>query len=254
MIYGLYLSATGVMTNSYRQDVIANNLANAETVGFKRDLASFRQRATADQENPTSFDLNRDMLDHIGGGLLAMPTQIDVSQGPLEMTDRPMDTAIEGDGYYTVAGSDGKQYLTRDGRFRVDASGNLTLNNAAANPVLNSNGQPIVVDPTQPVKIGSDGVVTQAGQAVAQLSLVNVADPSQLQKVGGSLISYPPGTNLIPGTGRIVAGAVEDANVEPATEMTDLMETQRELEANANMIHYQDETMDSLVNTVGKIG
>lgn len=254
MIYGLYLSATGVMTSSYRQDVIANNLANAETVGFKRDLATFQQRPTADQENPTSFDLNRDMLDRIGGGILALPSQIDSSQGPLEATGKPMDAAILGDGYFTVAGTDGQQYLTRDGRFRVDSSGHLALSNSAGNRVLSSTGQPIAVDPSQPIHIDSDGTVTQVGQTLGQIGMVNVADPSQLQKAGGSLLSYPPGTNLTAATGRIVTGSVEDANVDPAMEMTDLMQTQRELEANANMIHYQDQTMDELVNTVGKVG
>src|SRR5947209_3887766 len=83
MIYGLYLSATGVMTNSYRQDVIANNIANAETVGFKKDIALFQQRRTEAQERglgPTSNAL----LEKLGGGVFASPMLVDSSQGELE--------------------------------------------------------------------------------------------------------------------------------------------------------------------------
>src|SRR3954465_15002016 len=98
MIYGLYLSATGVMASSYRQDVIANNLANSETVGFKRHLASFQQRPTESQAQGRP-DLSDEMLDHIGGGFLVSPTQVDVSQGEMETTGNNLDAAIFGQGY-----------------------------------------------------------------------------------------------------------------------------------------------------------
>src|SRR5262245_29805113 len=102
MIYGLYLSATGVLTNSYRQDVIANNLANAETVGFKKDLALFKERLTEAQQQrlaPNSINLG---MEPIGGGVLASPTLVDSTQGELEPTGSPLDVAIEGEGYFMV--------------------------------------------------------------------------------------------------------------------------------------------------------
>ena len=85
MIYGLYLSASGVMASSYRQDVLANNLANSETIGFKRDLALFRQRPTAARENgrPNASDSIQEAL---GGGLYAEPTRVDRTQGEMEQT------------------------------------------------------------------------------------------------------------------------------------------------------------------------
>jgi len=128
VIYGLYLSATGVLTNSYRQDVIANNLANAQTVGFKRSLALFQQRRT-EAQSPDAADLSDQtdpLLEHIGGGLLLAPTAIDHSQGTLEQTGQNLDLAIHGDGFFAV--QDGKQTrLTRDGRFLVDSDGHLIL-------------------------------------------------------------------------------------------------------------------------------
>src|SRR5437667_10189719 len=99
MIYGLYLSATGVLANTYRKDVIANNLANSETVGFKRHLASFQQRPPESQTMGRP-DLSNPMLDNLGGGFLVAPTQIDTSQGDLETTGNNLDAAIYGKGFF----------------------------------------------------------------------------------------------------------------------------------------------------------
>ena len=250
MIYGLYLSATGVLINSYRQDVIANNLANSETVGFKRDLATFQERPTETQASNLPQSETNAMLEGLGGGIFASPTSIDTAQGDLE-PGNPLDVAIEGNGFFSVADPNGGR-LTRDGRFAVNRAGQLVLTTGGQN-VLSQNGAPITVDPHQPITIGSDGEVSQAGHPVAQLGLFDVADRSQLRKRGGTLLSYPSTTTLIPATGALHAGFVERANVDPATELTHLMDAQRQLEANANMIRYQDETLSHLVNDVGKI-
>ena len=91
MLYGLYLSATGVMTNSYRQDVIANNIANADTVGFKKDLALFQQRRTALQETGGAPSRSNALMEALGGGIFASPTIMDRTQGELETTANPLD-------------------------------------------------------------------------------------------------------------------------------------------------------------------
>src|SRR5689334_23249319 len=116
MLYGLYLSAAGVMTSSYRQDVIANNIANSETVGFKRDLALFQQRRTAMQEMGLSPSRSNALMEALGGGVFASPTLLDRTQGDLEQTGSPLDVAINGQGYYKVSHGD-QTALTRDGRF-----------------------------------------------------------------------------------------------------------------------------------------
>src|SRR3954468_12507464 len=122
MIYGLYLSASGVLASSYRQDVIANNLANAETVGFKKDVALFNQRLTEAQQRrlavmPGQVNPTDPMLERIGGGLLAHPTTIDTAQGELEPTGSPTDVAIEGQGYFAVEEARGQTRPTRNGQF-----------------------------------------------------------------------------------------------------------------------------------------
>src|SRR5271169_4235331 len=102
MLYGLYLSATGVITSAYRQDVLANNLANSDTVGFKRDMASFYQRPPAGEENPVAGGVGNAMLNRIGGGTFAMPTRMDTTQGDLEPTNNNLDLGIMGPAYFTV--------------------------------------------------------------------------------------------------------------------------------------------------------
>src|SRR5205823_5332257 len=136
------LSAAGVMTNSYRQDVIANNIANAETVGFKRDLALFQQRRTEMQESGAPSSRSNALLEALGGGVLLSPTQMDREQGILEQTGRNLDVAIRGEGYYTVSNGD-KTNLTRDGRFKINSRGHLAMEINQNEELLDIKGKPI---------------------------------------------------------------------------------------------------------------
>lgn len=254
MLYGLYLSATGVMTNSYRQDVIANNLANSETVGFKKDLTTFRERATAAQEQPGLLSQTNPSMEGIGGGTFAQPTTLDMTPGPVEQTGNKTDAAIEGSGYFTVD-DHGKTRLTRNGQFMISASGDLITANGSNLNVLDSQGNPIKLDGflANQTSIGQDGTISQDGKPIAKLGIVDVPDPSKLKNESGTLLSYPNPEQFIASASTIRGEYVENSNVDPATELSQLMETQRQLEANANMIHYQDSTLDKLVNTVGKV-
>ena len=251
MIYGLYLSATGVMTSSYQQDVIANNLANTETVGFKRDVPAFKQRLTAAQESRRAGGWSDPILEGLGGGLLSMPNQIDYAQGAIEETGVPLDVAIQGDGFFAVKDNDATR-LTRDGRFMLNRQGQLIL--PGGQPVLDRNQQPIALAPDAPASIDADGQITQNGQAVARLGLFDVPDKAALNKLGGGLLAFPEADQLTPASGRLRGQYLERSNVDPTTEMAQLMDTQRQLEANANMIRMQDSTLQRLVNDVGKIG
>lgn len=255
MIYGLWLSAAGVQTNSYRQDVIANNLANSETVGFKRDLALFQARRTEAQDRGGMPGTSDPMLEGLGGGVFAYPTQVDPSQGEMEPTGNNLDVAIEGRGFFTV-NDNGQMRLTRDGRFVVNRAGHLALANAAGQEVLDNKGKPITLDPLAigtKTSIGRFGEITQNDRPVARLGVVDVPDYSKLQKRGGTMLSYPEEGAFTPASGVLHSTFVERGNVEPATELGQLMDAQRQLEANANMIRYQDQTLQRLCNDVGKI-
>jgi flagellar basal body rod protein FlgG len=250
MNYGLYLSAMGVLANSQRQDVIANNLANSETIGFKKDLALFKEQRTAAQLTGHRRDSN-DLLEPLGGGLVPSGTTLDLSQGPIESTANPLDVAIMGDGYFAVRHGD-RTMLTRAGRFQVDRNGNLTTE--AGHAVLSDNMKTIGIAPGT-VDIGKDGTITQKGLTVGKLGVFSVPDPKLLMKRGANLMSYPDlERNLKLSSAQLKNEALEQANCEPTTELAALMDTTRQLEANANMIRYQDQMLSRLVNDVAKIG
>ena len=252
VIYGLYLSATGVLSNSYRQDVIANNLANAETVGFKKDLALFQKRLTEAQYRGLSArNHSNPLLEPLGGGHLPAPTFVDQSQGDLEQTENPLDLGIHGEGFFAVRSKD-QTMLTRDGRFFVNPNGYLARS-ANGEEVLDSNFQPIVLDRNRPVVIDREGTITQNGEPVARLGVFSVQDTKTLTKRGEGLFDAPEGRLLRPATGSVQPGFVERSNVDPTEELASLMDTQRHLEANANMIRYQDQMLARLVNDVAKI-
>jgi flagellar basal body rod protein FlgG len=254
MLYGLYLSATGVMTNSYRQDVIANNIANAETVGFKRDLALFQERRTALKENGLAPSRSDKLMEALGGGVFASPTLMDRSQGDMEKTGSNLDVAIMGQGYYTVSHNGGQTALTRDGRFTVNNRGHLALAIDANAELLDPKGKPIALSGNAPPNIDAEGLVTQGKNAVGRIAVVDVPDPGQLTKSGGTMLAYPDMKTIRPATGaKLVSEFRETSNVEPSTELSNLMDAQRQLEANANMIRYQDQMLSKLCNEVGKI-
>lgn len=258
MIYGMYLSAGGVMASSHRQDVIANNLANAETNAFKRHVTHFQQRLTEAQAmrlSQGSADTNK-LLEEIGGGLFFSPTQIDLTQGDLEGTGNSLDVAIHGAGFFSVD-DHGTQRLTRDGRFMTDREGFLILASGNGQRVLDLQGRPIRLDPalSAQTSINESGQIIQNGEVVAQLGLFDVPDPDRLVKQGGNLLSYPDMKKLASAAdAKLRSQFVERSNVDPTIELVALMEAQRQLEANANMIRYQDQALGKLVNEVGKIG
>jgi len=254
MIYGLYLSAAGVMSSSYRQDVIANNLANSETIGFKRDLPLFQERLTAAQESRGAHHSDP-LLEGLGGGLLASPSMVDTSSGDLENTGNPLDVAIQGTGFFAVAnpGQPDQARLTRNGRFILDRQGNLVLSDMSGHKVLDATGNEIHIAAGGKFTVTTTGTILRNGQPVAKLGVFDVPHPEKLAKAGGTLLNYPDASELTPSNAVVRGETIERSNVDPTIEMAELMDAQRQLEANANMIHYQDSTLQLLCNSVGKI-
>ena len=251
MIYGLYSSATGVLSNSHRQDVIANNLANSETVGFKRDLAVSRAQRTAAAATGLSRHTNQ-LLEALGGGHRPHLTRTDFAQGELEATGNPLDVAIQGKGYFALR--DGSETrLTRDGRFSINSDGYL-ISATTGREVLDEQLRPIQFLGQGKALVATDGTITQNGEVVARIGVYEVANPARLRKRGEGLFAFPQSMQPTPVDATVRSEFVERANVDPTTEMAALMDTQRQIEANANLIRYQDQTLGRLVNDVGKIG
>src|SRR5437763_4339005 len=124
MNYGLYISAAGLQAQDARQSVISNNLANSMTTGFKRDLAVMRSRANAVVEDPHMRPYRVPVVDHQGGGVSIVGGGIDLSQSSLDTTGNATDLALEGKGFFTVAGPDSTdRLLTRNGKFIIADEG-----------------------------------------------------------------------------------------------------------------------------------
>lgn len=251
MIYGMYLSASGMLANLHRQDVVANNLANSQTVGFKRHLAVFQQRMTeADARGDHSH--TNPAMEPLGGGLLLSPTAIDFSQGELERVDNPLHAALVGDGFFALRAPDGAQYFTRDGRFGVNREGQLALETQPDHLVLDINRNPISVQAGVHV-IDEAGHLLSNGRQVGQVGIFDVPDRRQLTSAGGNRFTTPDAAAWQGAPARVVSGFVEMSNAEPARELSTLIDSQRQLEIHANMIRLQDQTLGRLVNDVAKI-
>jgi flagellar basal-body rod protein FlgF/flagellar basal-body rod protein FlgG len=247
MPYGLYLSADGARAQSRRLDVLANNLANANTTGFKRQLAIFQARyAEADQRGQDR--LGSGSLNDLGGGVFVSQTKTDFSPAAMKRTGEPTDLAIDGEGFFLVR-KDNDQYLTRAGNFHLNAHGELVT--AQEYPVLNDTGTPVTIDlDAGPWSVTSSGGIRQAG-GTQSLALVKTASMGDLVKCGNNLfrpLSEPQ--PVAAAERRVSSGFLETSGVEPTTEMVDLIETQRAFEANVNMMQTQDEMLSALISRV----
>lgn len=249
MPYGLYISAEGAQAQSTRMEVIANNLANAATPGFKRELAVFQARF-AEEIQQGLEPAGAGTLNDIGGGVETLATITDFSEGARKRTGIPTDMAIDGEGFFVVRRK-GQNFLTRAGNFGLNQTGTLVTQNGDV--VLSATGTPIVVAPDQgPWSVTPDGAVTQ-GSELTYLALARPNSLGDLVKVGDNLFAPLAPTKPVDATQRRVSsGFLEESSVEPALEMTEMIETSRAFEANVNMIRNQDQIMGELVSRVLK--
>jgi flagellar basal-body rod protein FlgF len=250
MPYGLYISAEGAQAQATRLDVIANNLANVETVGFKRDLAVFQARyAEAVAKGAVSPGLGKP--EDVGGGILVRQTNTDFSEGPLQHTRSPQHLAIRGEGFFMVQkGRD--TFLTRAGNFSITTRGELVTPQGYA--VLDESGQPMVINPEQKDFHFTDTGELQQKDSAQKLALVQPASYQDLIKQGENLFRCNGRPQPVPSGRRNVApGYLESSTVRPTTEMTSLIEASRFLEANLNLMKTQDQTLGTLIDRLMKV-
>ena len=256
MLYGLYLSANGAEAQSKRLDVLANNLANAETSGFKRDFAIFQAEQPYDVQNGTTYDLPGN-LNNSDGGVALSDVVTDFSDGPVIGTGGTYDVALVGRGFFQI--SDGQQKLmTRNGRFTVDASGQLVTNDTG-HQVLGEGGSPISI-PTNAaaVDITADGSIYALAEdgtrtKTAQLALVHPESTDELEKVGTSMFrSASEPAPVENGDVRVQQGYLETSGTQSVTEMMQLIESSRGFETNINMIKFQDDALGKLLQSASR--
>ncbi|MCE9590130.1 MAG: flagellar hook-basal body protein [Planctomycetes bacterium] len=260
MNYGLYLSASGVLTNLYRQDVLTNNLANVATDGFKSDVPTIRQRDPQSIESGTPPEASQRLLDRLGGGALAGPQSISFEPGVLKETGGPLDAALEGDNaFFAIADTDaktGKQAvrLSRNGRFSRNSEGYL-VQTSSGNRVLDTQDQPIRIQDGAAVTIDPSGRVQQAGSVVAQIQVASVSDTRLLFKRGKNLFAWSGSDPRKPVAGSVSVkqGYIEQSAVDPIRALMALTDAQRAVSDNARMISLHDRLMDQAVNTLGRV-
>lgn len=259
MNYGFYLSAAGTLTNLYRQDVAANNLANIRSVGFKPDNVHFKSRLPERVEGPlASVESAHHMLEELGGGSLVAPTHTSMTQGPLRQTENPLDLAIEGDGFFVVQTGEAigaeRMRFTRDGRFTINTDGELVTATTGMR-VLDDNDRPIRLNPTVPVRVESTGEIFQGTTRIAQLQLVGAPDQRRLHKEGDNLfvLNNFAQAGRLDATGSVKQGFLEESSVDPVMTLNELMAASKAAQANAKLMQYHDSLMDQAINTLGRI-
>lgn len=257
MIRSLWISKTGLDAQQTQMDVIANNLANVSTSGFKRSRAVFEDLLYQNIRQPGAQSSQQTQLPsglQLGTGVRPVATERIFTQGNLQQTGNNKDLAIQGEGFFQVLLPDGATAYTRDGGFQVDNQGQLVT--ASGFPV-----QPAITIPTnaQSFTVGRDGTVsvTLAGSAsptqIGSLQLATFINPTGLEGKGenlyvetaasGSANANTPGTN---GAGLLTQGYVETSNVNVVEELVNMIQTQRAYEINSKAITTSDQMLQKL--------
>jgi len=249
MPYGLYISAEGAQAQTQRMEIIANNLANVDTAGFKRQMAVIQARhSEAIEQGEDTAGSNS--INDIGGGTLVRQTLTDHSRGTLKQTGIPTDAAIDGEGFFEVS-RNGQRYFTRAGNFMIGSNGQLQTPNGY--DVLGASGGPMTIPADALWHIQSDGSIvdSQTGGAFGILSVMRAQQPGDLVHHGENLFSSL--SDMIPvrpGEANVRGGYLEMSGVTATTEMVEMIETSRAFEANLKVIQNQDSMIDSLLNRV----
>ncbi|HVY52682.1 MAG TPA: flagellar basal-body rod protein FlgF [Devosia sp.] len=224
-----------------QMDVVANNMANINTTGFKSENMLFEDYLMPGASDPDFTGLDQDL--HYTED---WSTIHDMSTGSIEQTGNPLDVALSGQGFLTVQTPAGPRY-TRNGSLQLDASG--TLVDLNGNPVLGESG-PIQFDAADTdVMIAANGAISTSQGSKGRLAIVEFADPQALQREGSNYYSGPTGS---PATGtRVVQGAIERSNVSGVAAMTEMIRVERAYQMLASVMQRQDDLRNTAVAKLG---
>ena len=253
----LYTAATGMAAQELNVQVIANNIANLRTTGFKKQRAAFqdliyehvRRVGAQASDQGTILPVGVD----IGGGVKTVGTPRLMTQGTLAQTGNDLDVAIRGEGFFKIQLPDGTYAYTRDGSFQMDATGRIV--NAQGNPV-----QPTITIPQNAsgLTINSQGQVSvtlpgsSTPSTIGQIGLTRFINKAGLQPVGDNLFTETPASGApqdgianVDGYGDMQQSNLEQANVEVVSEISDMIAAQRAYEMNAKVISATDQMLQS---------
>ncbi|HEC61850.1 MAG TPA: flagellar hook basal-body protein [bacterium] len=236
----LHITRSGMLARLQDLDLVSHNLANANTFGFKSSRTNFQELLNSRRY----------------GGVQLQATQRFMQQGSLQMTEKPLDLAIEGEGFFAVSLPDGRTAYTRDGQFHVDSDGQIV--NASGNRLVWDGGQ-IPVD-TVGVQVNLDGsvMILQAAATWDQLGTIELSrfpNPNGLDGYGQSLwletdVSGTAETGMpgSEGLGQVVGGALEQSNVSIANEMTQIISLQRSFQMSTRAFQQTDQMLSQAIN------
>jgi len=261
MMSALWVSKTGLSAQNTRLTTIANNLANASTVGFKRDDAQFEDLLYQIRAQPGASSSQTTQLPsgmQLGTGVRVVSTTKQFTEGSLQITEKPLDVAIDGHGFFQIELPDGSTAYTRNGQFQRNSDGQIVTSDGM--PL-----QPAITIPqnAQTITISEDGIVevTVTGQVapqqIGQIQLADFINPPGLQAIGSNLfletaasgapLQSQPGNN---GLGQVKQATLESSNVDVVEEMVNMITTQRTYEMNSKVIATADQMLQFVTQTL----
>lgn len=270
---GIYTALSGAMAQGYKLDTIANNIANAQTAGFKGDQPTFEEHLSIIDKAPDVITVPRipasiesfyDMEGTDKSYVALSGNHTDFGQGGLKATGNSLDIALNGKGFIEVLTPQGPR-LTRKGSFSISPDGFLTTTEGyavlkrGAGPFTNTDpaaeSRKIAVGPGN-VTFTSQGEVFQEGASLGQMSLVEFEDNQHLKKIGNSLYvsSDPNVPRVVNPQTEVMQGFIETSNVNIVKEMTDMIQASRAFETAQRVIKAYDEMDGKLINEVPKLG
>ncbi len=235
----LFVALSRQVTLRRQMDVVANNIANMNTTGFKGEKMMFVEHLVRSKgaDNILGEKLNyvRDIA-----------TVRDTTKGHINQTNNPLDLALTKDGYFVIETQSGEKY-TRNGRFQLDATGQLV--NQSGDPVMSNTGQPFFFGPTDTdINIASDGTVSTENGTLGRLRVVSFESEMKLKQTGAAMFTSsdanPPTDIEIP---TVLQGALENSNVQPIIEITKMITVSRQYDGIKNFIGKEDERQKTMI-------
>lgn len=238
------VTLSGQLVLRRQLDVIANNVANMNTTGFKREMLDVT--STSLTPSTTNAFPRADRLDRFASDWTSS-TEFD--QGAIQTTGAPLDVAISGKAFFAVQTANGTEEYTRDGSFQINAQGQLVTKDG--NAVLSSNGPVTFAQDETNVVISRDGTIATSAGVKGKLSIVSFGDNKSLKKIGQNLFT---GSNAQPDdTSQILQGAIETSNVQPVVEMTRMIDVTRTYEMLTNLMKNHDDMRSKAIDQLGKL-
>lgn len=241
---GMYASLSGALVSVQRLDVLAHNLANVNTPGYKKDCMKFEAvMSSAGSASPSGYAAEAPVL-------VAESTSIDYSAGPVSTTGNTFDLALDGEGFFVINTPNGKAY-TRQGNFRLNSSGNLVTVDGYE---VMGKGGPVNIQGST-VSFSAEGKISVEGVETGALDIVTFEKPYNLRKIGQGLLEpNDPGITAQPAAKTaVMQGRLEGSNVSAVEEMVQLIDTSRFFEACQRVIQNYDSMTGKAVNELGKV-